>query len=51
MTKLFNVPYLKADAYGAQSAKYHCIIDRGNFEKTFSNLSPAERKPKNQSPS
>ena len=25
--KLINIPYLKAGAYGAQSAKYHCIIE------------------------
>ena len=45
--KLFNIPYVKADAYGIQSAKCHCIINWNNFKKTFSNLSPAEhRNPK-----
>ena len=45
--KLLNIPYVKTDAYGTQSAKYHCIIDWSNFKKTFSNLSPAEhRNPK-----
>ena len=45
--KLLNIPCVKTDAYGTQSAKYHCIIDWNNFKKTFSNLSPAEhRNPK-----
>ena len=45
--KLLNTSCVKTDAYGTQSAKYHCIIDWNNFKKTFSNLNPAEhRNPK-----
>ena len=45
--KLLNIPYVKTDAYGTQSAKYHCVLDWYNFKKTFSNLSLAEhRNPK-----
>ena len=40
--KLLNLPYVKTDAYGTQSAKYSWVIGWNNFEKTFSNLSPAE---------
>ena len=40
--KLLNILYVKTDAYGRQSAKYHNIIDWNN-----SNLRPAEhRNPK-----
>ena len=45
--KLLNIPYVKTDAYGAQSAKYHCIIGWNYFKKTFSILCTAEhRNPK-----
>ena len=45
--KLLNIPYVKTDPYGAQSTKYHCIIDWNYFKKTFSILGPAEhRNPK-----
>ena len=42
--KKLNISYVKTDAYGTQSAKYHCIIDWSNFKITFSNLSPAEHR-------
>ena len=47
--KLFDILYVKTDAYGTHSAKHHYIIDWSNFKKTFSNLSPANHKPQNQS--
>ena len=34
--KLLDIPYVKTDAYGTRSAKYHCIIEWNNFKKTFS---------------
>ena len=47
MIQLLNIPYVKTDAYGTQSAKSHCIIDWNNFKTAFSNLGPAEhRNPK-----
>ena len=42
--KLLNISYVKTDAYGTQSAKYHCIIDWNNFKEIFSNLSPDEHR-------
>ena len=45
--KLINIPYVKTDIYGTQSAKYHSITDWNSFKKTFSNLSQTEhRNPK-----
>ena len=48
--KLLNIPYVKTDAYGTQSAKYHCIVDwKENFlkKKTLSKLSKTKhRNPK-----
>ena len=44
VTRKLNISYVKTNAYGTQSAKYHCIIDWSNFKITFSNLSPAEHR-------